>query len=127
MYPEQICLVNPGADTGFRKGGAVRVTEAYIPLQRKIMVSFALGDANFLCWPCTFLFLCVQGCQFSDFSLISDFLRIKESGIKLIKSSENMDTISIVFKDRLDSGKGLDNLSLNTVSNHLNQFRLSSD
>ena len=50
-----------------------------------------------------------QGCQFSDFSLISDLLRIKESGIKLIKSSENMDTISIVFKDRLGSGKGLDN------------------
>ena len=68
----------------------------------------------------------IQGCQFSDFSLISDFLRIKESGIKLIKCSQNMD-ISIVSKDRLNNGKGLDNPSLNTVSTHLNQFRLSSD
>ena len=59
-----------------------------------------------------------QGCQFSDFSLISDFLRIKETGIKLIKYVQNMDKISIVSKDRLDNGKGLDNLSLNTVSKH---------
>ena len=29
----------------------------------------------------------IQGCQFSDFSLISDFLRIKENDIKLIKYS----------------------------------------
>ena len=29
----------------------------------------------------------IQGCQFSDFSLISDFLRIKENSIKLIKYS----------------------------------------
>ena len=68
-----------------------------------------------------------QGCQFSDFSLISDFLRIKKSGIKLIKYSQNMDNISIISKDRLDNGKGLDNPSLNTASTHLNQFRLSSD
>ena len=60
----------------------------------------------------------VQGCQFSDFSLISDFLEIKESGIKLIKYGKNMDKISIVSKDRLDSGKGLDNPCLNTVSKH---------
>ena len=69
----------------------------------------------------------IEGCQFSDFSLISDFLRIKELGIKFLKYSQNMDKISIVSKDRLDSGKGLDNPSLNTVSTHLNQFRLSSD
>ena len=68
-----------------------------------------------------------QGCQFSDFSLISDFLRIKETCIKLIKYSKNMDNISIVSKDRLDNGKELDNPSLNTVSTHLNHFRLSSD
>ena len=24
-----------------------------------MLVSFALGDANFLCWPCTFHFFCV--------------------------------------------------------------------
>ena len=59
----------------------------------------------------------VQRCQFSDFSLISDFLRIKETGIKY---SQNMDNISIISKDRLNSGKGLDNPSLNTVSTHLN-------
>ena len=59
-----------------------------------------------------------QGCQFSDFSLISDFLRIKLTGIKLIKYDQNMDKISIVSKDRLDNGKGLDNPSLNTVSKH---------
>ena len=68
----------------------------------------------------------MQECQFSDLSLISDFLRIKESGIKFIKYSQNMDNITIVSKDRLDNGKGLDNPSLNTVSTHLNQFRLSS-
>ena len=68
-----------------------------------------------------------QGCQFSDFSLISDFLRIKETCIKLIKYGQNMDNISIVFKDRLAIGKGLDDTSLNTVYTHLNQFRLSSD
>ena len=66
----------------------------------------------------------MQGCQFSDFSLISDFLRIRETGTKLIKYSQN---ISIVSKDRLDSVKGLDNPSLNTVSTHYNQFRLPSD
>ena len=60
----------------------------------------------------------MQGCQSSDFSLVSDFLRMKETGIKLIKYSQNMDKISIVSKDRLDSGKGLDNPSLNTVSKH---------
>ena len=27
----------------------------------------------------------MQGCKFSDLSLISDFLRIKECGMKLIK------------------------------------------
>ena len=62
-----------------------------------------------------------QGCQFSD------FLRIKESGMKFIKYSHDMDNISIVSKDRFNNGKGLDNPSLNTVSTHLNQFRLSSD
>ena len=56
------------------------------------------------------------GCQFSDFSLISDILRIKETGIKLIKYGQNMDNISIVSKDRLDSGNRLDNPSM-TVSN----------
>ena len=49
----------------------------------------------------------VQGCQFSDFSLISDFLRIKKTCIKLIKSGQNIDQFSIVSKDRLDNGKGL--------------------
>ena len=56
--------------------------------------------------------LCIQGCQFSD------FLEIKESGIKLIKYGKNIDKMSIVSKDRLDSGKGLDNPCLNTVSKH---------
>ena len=60
----------------------------------------------------------MQGCQFSDFSLIYDFLKIKESGIKLIKHSQNMDNISIVSKNRLNNGKGLDNPSLNTVSTY---------
>ena len=58
-----------------------------------------------------------KGCYFSDFSLISDFFRIKETGIKLIKYSQNMD-ISMVSKDRLDSGKGLDNPPLITVPKH---------
>ena len=49
-----------------------------------------------------------------------------ESNIKLIKYSQNIDNISIVSKDRLDNGKGLDNPSLNTVSTHLN-LKLSSD
>ena len=60
----------------------------------------------------------IQGCQFSDFSLISDFLRIKENGIHLIKYSQNMNKISIVSKGRLDSDKGLDKPSLNTGSKH---------
>ena len=59
-----------------------------------------------------------QGCKFSDFSLISDFLRIKESGIKLIKCGKNMNKIFKVFKDRLDSDKRLNNSSLKTVSKH---------
>ena len=61
----------------------------------------------------------LQGCQFSDLSLMSDFLKIKETVIKLMPVyGQNMDKISIVFKDRLDSGKGLDNPSLETVSKH---------
>ena len=60
----------------------------------------------------------IQGCQFSDFSLISDFLRMKKTCIKLIKSGQNIDKFSIVSKDRLDNGKGLDNPSLITVSKH---------
>ena len=59
-----------------------------------------------------------QGCQFSDFSLISDFLRIKKTCIKLIKSGQNIVKFSMVSKDRLDNGKGLDNPSLITVSIH---------
>ena len=59
-----------------------------------------------------------QGCQFSDFSLISDFLRLKEIGIKLIKYGQNMDKISTVSKDMFDSGSGFDNPLLNTVSKH---------
>ena len=69
----------------------------------------------------------IQGCQFSDFSLISDFLTIKETGIKVIKYSQNMDNTSIVSRDRLNNDKGFENPSLNTVSTHLNQFRLSQD
>ena len=47
-----------------------------------------------------FLRICyLQGCQLSDFSLISDFFRIKETGIKLIKYGQNMDKISTVSKD----------------------------
>ena len=34
-----------------------------------------------------------QGCQFSDCSLISDFLRIKKTCIKLIKSGQNNPTL----------------------------------
>ena len=61
-------------------------------------------------------------------SLILDFLRIKESGIKSIKYSQNTDNISIVSKDRLDNiGKQLDDPPLNTASTHLNQLKLSSD
>ena len=56
-----------------------------------------------------------QGCQFSDFSLISDFFRKEETGIKLKKYGQKMDGISIVSTDMLDSGKGLDNPSLKTV------------
>ena len=59
-----------------------------------------------------------QGCQFSDFSLISDFLRIKITSIKLIKCGQNIDTISIVSKDGLDSDKRLENPSLISVSKH---------
>ena len=49
----------------------------------------------------------------SVFKLKSDFgffLRIKETGIKLINYSQNMD-ISNVSKDRLGNGKELDNPS----------------
>ena len=60
----------------------------------------------------------LQECQFSDFSLISDFWRLKETGIKLIKYGQNMDKIPIVSKEMLDSGKGLDIPLLNTVSKH---------
>ena len=63
-------------------------------------------------------FATVRGCQFSDFSRISDFFRIKETGIKLIKYGQNMHNISIVSKDRLDSDKRLDIPSQNTVSKH---------
>ena len=59
----------------------------------------------------------LQGCQFSDFSLISDFLILRETGIKVIKYGQNMD-LTIVSKVRIDSGKGLDNPSLNTISKH---------
>ena len=59
-----------------------------------------------------------QGCQFSDFSLISDFLRIKKTCIILIKSGQNINKFSIVSKGRLDNGKGLDNPSLITFSKH---------
>ena len=39
-----------------------------------------------------------QGCKFSDLSLISDFLRIKETGIKLTKYVQNVGKISILPK-----------------------------
>ena len=45
----------------------------------------------------------IQGCQFSDFSLISDFLTIEETGIKLIKYGKNMDKILKVFNPLLPS------------------------
>ena len=61
---------------------------------------------------------CIQGCQFSDFSLISDLLRKKEFGMKLIKYGKNMDKILIVPKYRLDSGKRLKNPYMKTVSKH---------
>ena len=56
----------------------------------------------------------------SVFRLKSDFrfFEKKETGIELKKYGQNMDKISIVSKDRLDSGKGLDNPSLKTVSKH---------
>ena len=38
--------------------------------------------------------------------------------MKLIKYGKNMDKILIVSKDRLDSGKRLNNPSLKTVSKH---------
>ena len=73
----------------------------------------------------------IQGCQFSDFSLISDFFRIKETGIRFLKYSQNMYTISIVSKDRLDSDKGLfDNhilyghFTVNLLHSSLSKHRL---
>ena len=66
----------------------------------------------------TCFLICIQGCQFSDFSLISDFLRIRETSIKLIEYGQNMDKVLKVTKDRLDSGKRLGNPSLNTVLKH---------
>ena len=66
-----------------------------------------------------------QGCQFSDLSLISDFLRIKKTCIKLIIMWSNINKISIVSIDRLDSVKWLDNPSLIIVSKQQNQFRSS--
>ena len=36
----------------------------------------------------------------------------------MIKYGQNMDKVLIVTKDRLDSGKRLDNSSLNTISKH---------
>ena len=59
-----------------------------------------------------------QGCQFSDLSLISDFLRIKKTCLKLIKCGQKIDKILIISKDRLDFGKWLGNPSLITVSKH---------
>ena len=53
----------------------------------------------------------------SVFILSSDF-RLRETGIKLIKYSQNIDKVLIVTEDRLDSGKGLDNPSPNTVFKH---------
>ena len=63
-------------------------------------------------------FSSVQGCQFSDLSLISELLRIKETGIKLNKYGQSMDNILVVSKDKLDRGTWLDNPSLNAVSEH---------
>ena len=57
-----------------------------------------------------------QGCQFSDFSLISDFLRSKGTCTKLIKFGQNKDKSSRVSNDRHNSGKGFAILSLNTVA-----------
>ena len=64
------------------------------------------------------LCILIQECQFSDYNLILDFLRIRETGIKLIKYSQSMDNISIVSRTGLTMAKGLDNPSLNTVSIH---------
>ena len=58
----------------------------------------------------------IQGCQFSDFSLISDFLGRKGTGIKLIKFCQKRDKSSKVSKDRLKSGIGFAIPSLNTVA-----------
>ena len=62
-----------------------------------------------------------QGCQFSDFSLISDFLRTAKTSIKIDQMWSKymyIYKISKVSKDRLDSDKWLENPCLNTVSKH---------
>ena len=60
----------------------------------------------------------MQGCQFSDFK--SDFRCFENKGNwhKIAQIVKNMDKISLVSKDSLVSGKGIDNPSLNTVSTH---------
>ena len=62
--------------------------------------------------------LSTAGMSVFRLSLISDFFRIKDTGIKLIKYGQNMDKISIIFKYRLDRDKRLDIPSLNSVSKH---------
>ena len=72
----------------------------------------------------------IQGCHISDLSLVSDFLRIKETGTKLTKYGQNMGKSSIVPIDMLKrygndilSGpwQGFENSSLNAVSVYQNQ------
>ena len=61
--------------------------------------------------------------------LISDFLRIKGTGINFIKYCQNKENISILPKDRLTSDTGLSHQSLLNVKITLDflqtKFRLS--
>ena len=59
-----------------------------------------------------------QGCQFSDFSLISDFFENKGNRHTIDQIWSKHGQSQIVSRDRLESGKGLDNPALNTVSKH---------
>ena len=59
---------------------------------------------------------------YAGMSVFRLFLRIKKTSIKIDqmfpKCGQNIDKISKLSKDRLDSGKWLDNPSLITVSKH---------
>ena len=80
-------------NTGKNKLQEYSYHSVFLDLSKFLSIMKSTAISNIIRGGCISIY---QVCQFSDFSLISDFFRVKETGIKLIKCGKNMDNISMV-------------------------------